>query len=45
VLAQFTWKQQLQELQIRPLVTHLQHAPHFPERFPEIILYADVVHN
>ena len=33
-------KQQLQVLQIKPLVTHLQHAPHFPERLTEFILNA-----
>jgi len=32
------WKQQLQLLQIKPLVTHLRHAPHFPERLTEFIL-------
>jgi hypothetical protein len=40
VLAQFVWKQQLQLLQIKLLVTHLQHTPHFPERLPKIIVIA-----
>ena len=30
----------VQVLQMRPLVTHLQHAPHFPERLEEFILNA-----
>jgi hypothetical protein len=41
LLAQFMWKQQLQVLQIRLLVTHLWHSLHFADRLPEIISNAD----
>jgi hypothetical protein len=41
VLAQFMWKQQLQVLQIRLLVTHLWHTLPFPDRLPDIISNAD----
>jgi hypothetical protein len=40
LFVQFMWKQQLQVLQIRPLINHLHHAPHFPERLTEFILNA-----
>jgi hypothetical protein len=40
VFALFMWKQKLKLLKIKPLLTHLRHAPHFPERLKKIILIA-----
>jgi len=38
VLVQFMWKQQSQLLQIKPFLTHLRQAPHFPARPPTIVI-------